>query len=207
MYLRALFLALTLAPAAQAECLTFTSIEKGVAFTRADGHKGLARTKDGGIYIDYALNTGTAWGDTRRTQIGIFEKTWNWSPTDEYYVGGSPGAFYEYKRSGKQPEPRPGTTWATTLRIEETNDDGTEAGAVTGTTRVKVTYSFLDAQEVKLSGCKYTAIPVELRGPGAKLIRRWMYFPDLGFGLETRMTDPESGHDLKLGLTSMKAAP
>ena len=207
MSLRALFLALTLAPAAHAGCLDFTSIEKGVAFARADGHKGLARTRDGGIFIDYALNTGTAWSDTRRTQLGIYERTWSWSPTDEYYVGGAPGAYYEYKRSGKQPEPRPGTTWSTNLRIDETNDNGTEAGAQTDTTRLKVSYSFLNAQEVTLSGCKYTAIPVELRGPSAKLIRRWMYFPDLGFGLETRMTDPESGHDLKLGLTSMKAAP
>jgi hypothetical protein len=182
------------------------SITKGVAFTRADGRTGLARAKDGGIDIDYAVNSTTAWRDRRTTKAGIFEERWLSTPTDDYIVGGGPGGVYEYNRSGKEPSPTPGTTWATTLRQTLYTYDGTENGERSARARFKVSYSFLAAQEVTLSGCKYTAIPVELRGPNTKLIRRWMYFPDLGFGLETRMTDPETGKDRKLGLKAMTAA-
>ena len=206
MFLRTLALALLLSPMAQAACLDATSIPKGVVFTRADGRSGIARASGGGIEINYAAKENFPWADHRQTTAGIFENAWTYAPTEEWIVGGGPGGTFEYRRSGKDPEPTPGTTWSTTIRLTFSHDNGTEYGPDITRSRTKATYSFLDAQEVTLSGCKYTAIPVELRGTGAKLVRRWMYFPDLGFGLETRMTDPETGHDLKLGLTAMKAA-
>jgi hypothetical protein len=200
----ALIALLLSAPAAHAACLDAASISKGVAFTRADGRPGVAQAKGGGIEIDYAAGSDTAWTDERSTRLGIYENTWSYMPADDYYVGGGPGGYWEYRRGGKDAAPVPGSTWSTTLRSTLTRETGTEYGPEVTRSRIKATYSFLDAQSVTLSGCKYTAIPVELRGADAKLIRRWMYFPDLGFGLETRMASPETGRDLKLGLTAMK---
>ncbi len=62
-------------------------------------------------------------------------------------------------------------------------------------------FTYLAAGRGKLSGCTYRILPVEaaITGKDATQTRRWPYFPDLGFGLETV-------HDgVKNGLTALVA--
>ena len=205
MKLRLLALLLSLPTLAAADCVTPEDLSTGIAFTRQDGRGGLAKADGKTIVVDYAVKSQTAWHDWRRTTLGLYELAWGWTPTDEYYVGGGPGGSYDYKFSGKPPVPTPGKTWSTTVRVTETQDNGTEFGPEKTRYSYDVTYSFQATKEVKLSGCPYTVLPVEatFTGPQGHYSRRWIYFPDLGFGLETRQIDHASGEDRKLGLTAM----
>lgn len=193
------------APPALADCVTPDSLPRGVSFKRQDGHKGTIHFDSKDFAINYAADSKTAWEDERDSHLGIYDTAWTWTPTDEYVVGGGPGGYYSFKFSGKPPVPEVGQTWKSTISVAETQDNGTESGPETYSYKLKVTYSFQDTREAKLSGCTYTIQPVEatFTGKNTHLTRRWIYFPDLGFGLETRVTDHQGGDDRKLGLTAL----
>jgi hypothetical protein len=205
MRLTALFALLLTATPALADCVTKADLAVGVAFKRQDGRKGEIVATGKGFAIKYAADSKTAWQDDRDSLMGIYDTTWAWTPTDEYYVGGGPGGYYSFKYSGKPPVPEAGEAWKTTVNVSETQDNGTENGPETFHYKLKVTYSFQDTKEARLSGCTYTVQPVEatFTGKNTHLTRRWIYFPDLGFGLETRVTDHQGGEDRKLGLTAL----
>ena len=157
------------------------------------------------LVIGSTSSRAHAWHDQRRTTIGIYDLDWSWTPTDEYYVGGGPGGSYTYRFAGRPPVPTPGTSWKTTVSVKESQDIGIRSGPVVTRYSYDVTYSFQDTAEAKLSGCTYTIQPVEatFTGQNGHYSRRWIYFPDLGFGLETRQIDHRSGQDRKLGLTAL----
>lgn len=205
MRLTALFALCLIAAPALADCVTPDDLAKGVAFKRQDGHRGIIQ---GGavLAVDYASDSTTAWMDKRKTKAGIYEIDWSWTPTDEYYVGGGPGGYYEYKLSGKAPEPAAGTDWKTKVKVTEWQDYGLETGPEKTRYAYDAVFSFQAEKEVKLSGCPYRIIPVEatFSGKNAHFTRRWVYFTELGFGLETRTIDHQTGEDRKLGLTEMK---
>ena len=205
MRLTALFALSLMASPALADCVTKDDLAVGVAFKRQDGRKGEIVSTGKGFAIKYAADSKTAWQDDRDSLMGIYDTTWSWTPTDEYYVGGGPGGYYSFKFSGKPPVPEAGGSWKTNVSVMETQDNGTENGPETFRYTLKVTYSFQDTKEAKLSGCTYTIQPVEatFTGKNTHLTRRWIYFPDLGFGLETRVTDHQGGEDRKLGLTAL----
>lgn len=190
---------------AAARCVTADDLVPGVTFKRQDGRSGLAKADGKTIEVDYAANSQTAWHDWRRTTLGIYDLAWGWTPTDEYYVGGGPGGSYTYKFAGKPPVPEARTSWKTTVSVVESQDIGIESGPIKTRYSFDVTYSFQDTKEANLSGCTYTILPVEATFTGKKghYSRRWIYFPDLGFGLETRQTDHQTGEDRKLGLTAL----
>ncbi len=191
---------------AEARCVTAEDLATGIAFKRQDGRTGLAVAQDGGVLVDYATNPKGAWQDLRKTDRGIYEATWAWTPTEEYYVGGGPGGGWQYAIQGKPPEPEAGATWKTTVRVTESHYDGTESGGPVLKYLLKAVYSFQDVKEAKLSGCTYRIQPVEatFTGKNTHFTRRWIYFPDLGLGLETRVTDHAGGEDRQLGLTALK---
>ena len=68
-----------------------------------------------------------------------------------------------------------------------------------------VSYSYLAESTATLSGCSYRILPVEATFINAEtdLTRRFIYFPDLGFGLETRVIDRKGDASRELGLTSL----
>jgi hypothetical protein len=205
MRLTALFALMLTATPALADCVTKDDLAKGVSFKRQDGRLGVVKSEGKSLAINYAANSQTAWQDERNSLMGIYDTTWAWTPTDEYYVGGGPGGGYSFKFSGKPPVPEAGSSWKSTISVTETQDNGTENGPEEFTYKLKVTYSYQDTKEAKLSGCTYTIQPVEatFTGKNTHLTRRWIYFPDLGFGLETRVTDHQGGDDRKLGLTAL----
>ena len=203
-----LIAALTATSPALADCVTKDDLARGVAFKRQDGRAGLIKAKGKGFEIDYALGSKTAWQDQRSAIMGIYETALAVTPTDEYYVGGGPGGLYGYKFVKKPPVPTEGASWKSVVKVTDTQDNGTENGPEISKYSVDVVYSFQAVKEAKLSGCSYRIMPVEatFTGENTHLTQRYIYFPDLGFGLETRVTVHNSGEDRKLGLTALTPA-
>lgn len=196
-----------LALPAHAECVTPESLAKGVAFKREDGHTGIIRAAGKMFEIDYASNSNGIWRDKRLSRLGIYDTEWQSTPTNDNYVGGGPGGDFSFRFSGKPPLPQAGTTWSTTVSERKSLEAGLQSGPVISRTSYKVTYSFMAAKTAKLSGCSYTIQPVEatFTNKNTDLTRRFIYFPDLGFGLETRVIGRHGDASRELGLTSLKA--
>lgn len=188
-----------------AECVTAKDLSKGIVFKRQDGRTGIVSGQGADIAVNYAATSKTAWTDQRTTKLGIYELSWSYIPTDDYYVGGGPGGSWTYKFSGKPPVPVAGDSWKTRISVASHEDNGSEYGEKTVRSAVDATYRFLEVSTANLSGCTYRIAPVEadFSARGVSRTQRWIYFPDLGFGLETRVTDHQSGEDLKLGLTAL----
>lgn len=189
----------------RAECVTAESLAGGVTFKREDGHSGLIQTAGKGFAIDYATNSKTAWTDHSETLRGIYETGWQSVPTDEYYVGGGPGGDFSYEFTGKPPVPAAGKRWKTKVSERKSLEAGLESGPEVTRTSYAVTYSFRASKTAQLSGFSYTIQPVEavFQNNDTHLTRRWIYFPHLGFGLETRVTDHIGGSSRELGLTAL----
>jgi hypothetical protein len=199
-----LALILALLPlAADAECLTATSIDRGVVFQRQSGDKGLAIRKGGVVEVDYVTNRPGI-QDERIARFGIYE-----SKTADYPFGpdmigvGTIETETTYARKG--PEPEPGLSYRTTWRAKISDYMPVENSPIVTRAKGSVTFLFQEVKEVKLSGCTYRAMGVEatFQTEGGWKKQRWIYFPDLGFALETRVTTP--GGDRKLGLVEMRA--
>lgn len=186
-----------LAAAAQpavADCLTAASVDKGVVFSRADGRSGLAERHGADVFIDY--DTGpTPWTDERQGRFGLYETS-----TTQYFQddpdavgGGSTDAVRTF--SGKPPKPVAGGSWSGTVRSRVWQNNSSEAGGYGYKEKYQASYVFLAEKTVKLSGCSYRVLPVEASfvGKDDSYTRRWLYFPDLGFGLETRMNGQDNG--------------
>ena len=185
---------LTLLPlGALAECVTADSLVKGVSFKRADGRAGRAVARDGGIYVDYAAGKGL-WTDERQTLLGIYETNTTSFFSDEELIG-SGDTRQTWKFRGKPPVPKAGESWKTRISADAVTDNSSEQGYQEWSGKFDAVYTFLPEMEAKLSGCAYRAIPVEATflGEDGGFTRRWLYFADLGFGLETKRDGTGNG--------------
>ncbi len=196
---RRLFLAmpvlLAMPAIARAATCKPTDLDKGIAFRRQDGSTGLARREaDGRVAIDYVTNRG-AWTDQRRVKNGVFEVERTVEESEEPVVGAS-APTYSWSYSPKIITPEDGATWDGTVKetVEVTISD--EAATVERR-RAKWTAHFrcFDPREVTLSGCYYLALAVEASFVGTNGARsqRWVYFPQLGLGLETQRDGKANG--------------
>ena len=194
---------------AQADCVTPSSLAHGVSFTREDGRAGLIRSEGKRFAIDYAVNSNTAWQDKRQSWLGIYDAEWVSVPTDSYQAEGGPGGTYSYRFATQPPMPAPGTTWDTTVTQRGDQAVRFKLGPVAISQRDRTSYSvnyrFMAETAAKISGCSYRVLPVEavFKNKTTDLTRRWIYFPDLGFGLETQVTDRLGTTSRALGLTSL----
>lgn len=196
----ALALCLILSPfAAGAECLTADSVKSGVVFKRADGRSGRVVARDGGIFVDYAAGKGL-WTDERQTLLGIYELTATVFYSDEELIG-TGATTQTWKFRGKPPVPKAGESWKTRITDNTVISNSSEQGYEDWSGKFDAVFSFLPAIEATLSGCTYRAVPVEATflGDNGGFTRRWLYFSDLGFGLETK----RDGQGI--GLTALKA--
>ncbi len=170
-------------------------LDKGIAFRRQDGSTGLARREaDGRVLIDYVTNRG-AWTDLRRVRNGVFEVQRIVEESEEPMVGASAPTF-SWTYSPKIITPEDGATWDGTVKQEVEVTISDEAATVERS-RAKWTahYRCFDPREVKLSGCFLLALSVEASfvGKGGSRSQRWVYFPELGLGLETVRDGKENG--------------
>lgn len=178
------FLATPMALAA--ECLTAESIDLGVQFLRSDGHSGTAVRRDGKILIDYAAEDGVRI-DARQTELGIYEIAMTQLFIDEPSMGAGTEMFAQ-RFAGKLAEPVVGGGWQGKVKVKFDADNPSVEGSLAQDWVWQADFSFLPEITGKLSGCSYRAIPVEVRFNTAERTfdQRFLYFPDLGFGLETK---------------------
>jgi hypothetical protein len=170
-------------------------LAKGIAFRRQNGTTGLARREaDGRVAIDYVTNRG-AWTDQRRVKNGVFEVERTVEESEEPMVGAS-APTYSWSHSPKIITPEDGATWVGTVREEVEVTISDEAATVERSrAKWKAEYRCFDLREVKLSGCFFQALSVEasFTGKGGSRSQRWVYFPQLGLGLETVRDGKENG--------------
>jgi hypothetical protein len=169
--------------------VTQGDLTKGVLFTRKDGTTGQITAKGKALQVEYVTNR-KGWHDSRTTRLGIFETHFSSWLSDAVLVGSAPPVF-DWSFSPSPPVPRPGVTWHTGIRQTETDVGyGTEMVELVSRrgSNIEATFTYLAEAEAKLSGCTYRILPVEatFKGRDSTFTRRWIYFPDLGFGLETR---------------------
>lgn len=176
--------------AGAAECSGNLSLERGIAFRRKDGSRGLVRREaDGGVVIDYITNEGER-TDRRRVVAGVFE-TWRLYAESEFPVVGSAPPEWTWSYTPKPVTPAAGGGW--NGKVREVRDEvgyGTNMRESHSRSRTNWTaeYRFLAREEVKLSGCYLLILPVEATFTSGQVTRsqRWLYFEQHGFGLETR---------------------
>ena len=179
---------------AHADCLTAASLDAGVVFARADGRSGLAERRGADVFVDYDTGPGP-WTDERLGRFGIYEtSTTQYFQDDPDAVGG--GSTDAARRfSVKPPDPVAGGGCTGTVRAQRWLHNAAWAGGYGYKVRYEASYVFQAEKTVKLSGCRYRAIPVEASFVASddSHSRRWLYFPDLGFGLETRVNGQDNG--------------
>ncbi len=191
---------LALSPlAAAADCLTADSLTTGIVFKRADGRSGLAIARDGGVFIDYSTGPGT-YTDERQTSMGIYETRQTLYLSDEQLIGdGDTVIDWTFRKA--PPVPQPYESWKAKVATYVISYNSSEIGYNESKGKLEVVYEFGERREVKLSGCTYAAMTVEATfiGDTSGGTQRWIWFPDLGFGLETQRNGTAKG------LTMMKA--
>ena len=175
-----------LALPAEAGCLTADSIDQGVVFRRADGHSGVAIRKDGQILIDYAAEDGVRI-DQRQTRLGIYETAMTQLFIDEAAMGAGTEMFAQ-RFAGKLAEPVVGGGWQGEVEVRFDADNPSVVNSLAQDWIYQADFSFLPEFSGKLSGCSYRIIPVEVRFRTASRVfdQRFVYFPELGFGLESK---------------------
>jgi len=179
MFLRLALLSVMLATPAGADCVNYLSFAKGVTLKLADGSVWSAqRQTHEKIRLDQRNDTGN-YAKYVEATFGVYqtESTRNGSATvSEYY----------YARD--VPEPVAGMDWtsnvrATTAKIGDTRADGWQE-------RVHVTVG--NPTRIKIGACRYLALGVDMGHVGGPYptLQHFTYFPDLRFGIQTKITYP-----------------
>lgn len=194
--LRLLLLASLLAAPAHGRCVTADDLATGISFTRQDGHKGHIQTRGGTVQVEY-ITDRTHWYDSRTTRFGIYETRFTDYLSDAQLVGSQPPVT-EWEFSPQPSAPKPCKSWSS--RIRQVIIDvgfGTEMKRMVSRrpSDVAARYTFLARGEGTLPGCTYQTLPVEatFTAAGKTFTRRWICFPDLGFGLETKRDGVQNG--------------
>lgn len=194
--LRAFLLSCLLALPAAADCVTAADLAKGIAFTRQDGHKGRITSQGAALLVEYVIDR-QAWTDARVTRLGIYEQHFALWLSDDVIVGGDPPEF-DWVFSPPPPAPRPGMSWLTNIWQTETDIGyGSQMVKIIShkNSGIEASFRYKSLSTAKLSGCTYRVQPVEatFKGLNSSFTRRWIYFPDIGFGLETRRDGVKNG--------------
>jgi hypothetical protein len=166
----------------------------GIGFARKDGSKGVARREGDVVRIDYVTNRG-AWTDIRRAKNGVFEVNRTVEESEEPMVGAS-APTYSWSYSPKVITPADGATWSGRVKetVEVTISDE-NATVERRRTMWQAIYRCFEPRQVTLSGCTYQALTVEavFSGDNGGYSQRWVYFPEIGLGLETRRDGVSNG--------------
>jgi hypothetical protein len=210
----ALTVCVSIASPAVADCLASDSLDKGVSFTRANGMGGTVQRDGESIRIEYEATAAEGNRDSRIGQFGIYE-----TQTDSEATNPDPDVIdgwgrtltvTRFARTLVMPVPYESftTSWVTRSGNCSAASCDPNWEALKTRERGTATYWFLAQTDVQLSGCTYAVIPVEAAflSEHRHYTRRWLFYPELGFGLETRVTNNTSGATRTFGLTSMNPA-
>lgn len=170
-------------------------LAKGIVFKRQDGSRRLARREgDGVVVIDYVTNRGD-WLDRRRVKNGVFEVARDVQESEEPVVGAS-APSYAWTYSPAMIAPQDGASWQGRVKeVVEVTISDLEGTVQRERRRWQASYRVFEPREGSLSGCRWQALTVEAvwTGGSGTIRQRWVYFPELGLGLETRRNGRANG--------------
>lgn len=183
-----------LRPALAGACIV-PDLDKGVTFKRKDGSVGIAQRERGGLVrIDYVTNRGD-WTDIRRVRNGVFEVS-RIVQENELPIVGASAPSYTWTHSPKPITLVDGVTWTGKVKeLREVTISDEAATVNSEKRRWQATYTCFEPREVTLSGCRLAALTVEavFKDGTDTLRQRWVYFPAIDLGLETRRGDKTNG--------------
>lgn len=201
-------LAVFSAHGAQADCLKtedFGSSEQ-TAYLKAGDEWRLTVDEEGGDrYIVFEYR------DTYGEPLRWATAQWGVYPAfEEQHLSVDPAAgvstpwpakewFKRFRFDSPPPEPVAGGDWTSTGRAELEIDGQNNIYAVTAT------YSFDPEKTVSLSGCSYRSIGVNgtFDAGDVKWSARWVYFPDLKVGVQTKANDSRTGENWSNGMIGL----
>lgn len=195
-----LALVLALWPLPALACVTAEDAVRGVTFTRADGHVGQLTVSGDETVIDY--DTGREGPvDARHATFGVFETSRVLQEGLGIVVGSAP-PYFTWKYAPRPKAVTPGGGWSGTIRgMRDDVGYGDQMMEMHNRIRwmAKATFAYLPTQEVRISGCPYEVVPVEAVFEGdQRASQRWLWFPALGFAIETIRDGKRNG------ITAMK---
>lgn len=190
-----LALALCLASPAAADCIPFKAMKKGIEVTLQDGSRWIARigARDS-VRIDQTNHDG-AFAQFAVGPFGVF-------PTESSRNSIGSISIIDYAKT--PPQPHSTLDWASNARLTYDSQNG----ASDVVERVKVRATGSNFRTATISGCEYQVLNIDLAittRRGTYTLRH-AYFPELRFGIQTRLTDI-SGKETKTGITGMRELP
>lgn len=186
---------LLLAAPAWADCIPFKAMKKGIEVQLQDGARWLVKIGAGDVVrMDKTNHTG-AYAQYVEAPFGTY-------PTESTRNGIGVISVYDFAKV--PPEPRDGLYWTSNARQTWLSQAGTRDVTI----RVKVTATGSAPRTVTISGCDYRAVTLDLAitSDRGTFTLRHACFPELRFGIQTRLTDI-SGEETRTGITGMRAAP
>lgn len=109
--------------------------------------------------------------------------------TSELPVVGASAPEYTWTYSPKPKALADGTSWEGRRKeVREVIISDADATVKRQRSSWTASYHCFEPREVKLSGCSYRVLTVEagFSGDAGNMSQRWVFFPQLGLGLETR---------------------
>ncbi len=204
MFLRFLAVVLCLTGPAMAECLTqedFIDAEVTVGLQAGDEWR--VMRSDDGVQAEYR----DRYGEPLRWQLtehGVYPRFEQQNLSVDPASGNQtpfPAASWEMETVYDQDPPPPvaGGNFATT-GVASGN-----FGGVKKTWAFTVAYSFDPEKTVTLSGCRYRAIGVNgsFHSSSVDWMGRWVYFPDLAVGIQTKGKDSRTGEAWVNGMIAL----
>ena len=192
MFLRLAALCLMAFPAV-AECVDYQSFTKGVTVKLVDGsiwsvHRDahdvirVEQSNAGGNYARYVV-----------APYGVYQ-------TESTRNGSGTVTEYHYIRT--PPLPEAGMDWTSNVKAVSTKIGGSDEEKW----REKVHVTASAVQALKVGACRYTAFGLDIGHVGGPYptVQHFTYFPDLRFGIQTRITYP-ADTVMKAAIVSMKA--
>lgn len=206
MFLRSLILCALLPLPALADCLTAedTASFETTAKLKAGDEWRLAFGDEGGQQSEYR----DRYGEPLRWQMfhhGVYPAFEQQSVTvDPASRNQTPFPELEWEMQtvfdSDPPAPEAGGAWSGKGRAEG------RIGGVGKSWAFSASYRFDAEKMVTLSGCTYRSFGVngEFQSDKDRWTGRWVYFPDLNLGIQTRGTDSRTGEDWANGMVGLE---
>lgn len=176
MFLRALVLCLLASPSFGG-CVDYLSFAKGVTVTLTDGSTWRVRRDAHEVIRQDQLDAKGPLARYMEGPYGVY-------PTESTRNG--QGTISEFRYARTPPEPTPRMDWTSNVRASSTPIGEEKAKAW----REKAHVTAGDVQTVKIGACRYRALEMDMGHLGGPYptVQHFTYFPDLRFGIQTRIT-------------------
>lgn len=207
------------APAADLGCLTPEMLAKGIAVKVPEGPPFTLMVDGSGATLTWQLSQMRMVSQFGRGGVAIVveDGTFNGTVPDGI-VGGPAGTVtHDTFRYSYPPRARPGAGWEGRVGYRHDFDSASTGPQPTLEAKLDASYSFQAEKVVKISGCDYRIIPVEMQlsatdpEDGAVYTvqkRRLIHFPDQGFSVVTKAgPDNDVAIELTWGIVGFAPLP